>query len=33
MKSNTVVESKSFDFAVRIVNLCKYLTNEKKEFV
>jgi len=33
MKSNNVVESKSFDFAVRIVNLCKYLTNEKKEFV
>ncbi len=33
MKSDNVVESKSFDFAVRIVNLYKYLTNEKKEFV
>jgi len=33
MKSNNVVESKSFDFAVRVVNLYKYLTNEKKEFV
>ena len=28
-----VVVDKSFDFAVRIVNLYKYLTNEKKEFV
>lgn len=28
-----VVEIKSFDFAVRIVNLYKYLTNEKKELV
>ena len=28
-----VIEIKSFDFAVRIVNLYKYLTNEKKEFV
>ena len=30
--SNAVVE-KSFEFAVRIVNLCKYLTKEHKEFV
>ena len=28
-----IIESKSFDFAVRIVNLYKYLTSEKKEFV
>ena len=28
-----IIESKSFDFAVRIVNLYKYLCNEKKEFV
>ena len=28
-----IIEIKSFDFAVRIVNLYKYLTNEKKEFV
>ncbi len=32
MKEN-VIETKSFDFAVRIVNLYKYLTTEKKEFV
>lgn len=28
-----IIESKSFDFAVRIVNLYKHLTTEKKEFV
>ncbi|MBI5094297.1 MAG: four helix bundle protein [Candidatus Hydrogenedentes bacterium] len=28
-----VVKEKSFDFAVRIVNLHKYLRSEKKEFV
>ena len=28
-----IIENKSFDFAVRIVNLYKYLTTEKKEFV
>ena len=32
MKKN-VVENKSFNFAIRVVNLYKYLTNEKKEFV
>ncbi len=32
MSGNISVE-KSFDFAVRIVNLYKYLTNEKKEFI
>ncbi len=31
--SNNVIENKSFNFAVRIVNLYKHLTNEKKEFV
>ena len=31
--SDNVVENKSFDFAVRIVNLHKYLSSEKKEFV
>ena len=31
MNENIVV-AKSFDFAVRIVNLSKYLTNEKKEY-
>ncbi len=28
-----VIETKSFDFAVRIVNLYKYVTFEKKEYV
>ncbi len=32
MKEN-VVKDKSFDFAVRIVNLYKHLSQEKKEFV
>ena len=33
MKKDNIIENKSFDFAVRIVNLYKYLTTEKKEFV
>ncbi|MBQ7300700.1 MAG: four helix bundle protein [Clostridia bacterium] len=32
MKEN-IVEEKSFAFAVRIVNLYKYLTEQKREFV
>jgi|SRR6185312_6290967 len=28
-----ILKDKSFDFAIRIVNLCAYLTNEKKEYV
>lgn len=28
-----IIESKSFDFAVRVINLYKHLTTEKKEFV
>ena len=28
-----IIETKSFDFAVRIVKLYQYITNEKKEFV
>lgn len=32
MKEN-IVKDKSFDFAVRIVNMYKYLTTEKKEFI
>ncbi len=32
MKENIILE-KSFDFAVRIVNLCKYLTGDKREYV
>ncbi len=30
---NNVLKEKSFAFAIRIVNLHKYLVNEKKEFV
>ena len=33
MKKDNVVKTKSFRFAVRIVNLYKILTVEKKEFV
>lgn len=32
MKENAV-ETKSFDFAVKIINLYKYLCNNKKEFI
>lgn len=30
---NNNIENKSFEFAVRVVNLYKFLTTEKKEFV
>ena len=33
MKQNNIIQEKSFTFAVRIVNLYKYLCEEKKEFV
>lgn len=33
MKSDNIIQQKSFAFAIRIVNLYKHLTNEKKEFV
>jgi four helix bundle protein len=33
MKSNNVVQQKSFALAIRIVNVYKYLISEKKEFV
>jgi four helix bundle protein len=33
MKSDNIIQHKSFAFAIRIVNLYKYLTSEKKEFV
>jgi len=32
MKEN-VIKDKSFDFALRIINLYKYLSEEKKEYV
>ncbi len=31
--SKRIIADKSFDFAIRIVNLSKYLQNEKKEYV
>lgn len=30
---DSIIETKSFNFAVRIVNLYKHLTTEKKEFI
>ena len=33
MKQDNVIQEKSFAFAVRIVNLYKYLCDNKKEFV
>ena len=33
VKMENVAENKSFDFAVRIVKLCRYLNNDKKEFI
>lgn len=33
MKKDNVVQIKSYAFAIRIVNVYKYLSNEKKEFV
>ena len=33
MKENNIIEEKSFEFAVRIVNLYNYLTKKKQEFV
>jgi four helix bundle protein len=33
MKKPNLIKDKSFSFAVRIVNLVKYLQSEKKEFV
>lgn len=30
---DNIIENKSFEFAVRIVNLYKHLTDEKKEYV
>lgn len=33
MGQNSILKTKSFDFAVRIVNLCKYLKTVHKEYV
>ena len=32
MKKENIIQEKNFDFAVRIVNLCRYLNEEKKEY-
>jgi four helix bundle protein len=33
MTKDNIIQQKSFAFAIRVVNLYKFLTNEKKEFV
>jgi four helix bundle protein len=33
MKQDNIIQSKSFAFAVRIINVYKFLSKEKKEFV
>jgi len=33
MRSENIIQEKSFAFAIRIVNLYRYLCEEKKEFV
>ena len=33
MKGDNIIEEKSFEFSVRIVNLYKYLTTNKQEFI
>jgi four helix bundle protein len=33
MKTNNIIQDKSFSFALRIIELYKYLTTTKKEFV
>ena len=32
-KMDTAIQDKSFQFAIRIVNLCKYLQQEQKEYI
>jgi four helix bundle protein len=33
LKTNNVVQQKSFAFSIRIINIYKYLTSERKEYV
>lgn len=33
MKTDNVIQEKSFAFAIRIVKACRHLTTERKEFV
>lgn len=33
MKEDNIIKHKSFDFAVRVIKLYQYLSNDKKEFI
>ena len=33
MKTENIIQQKSFVFAIRIINACKYLKKEKHEFI
>ena len=33
MKADNIIQEKSFAFAIRVVNLYKHLSTEKREFV
>jgi four helix bundle protein len=33
MKTDNIIQQKSFAFAIRVINVYKYLASEKKEFV
>lgn len=33
MKSENIIQQKSFEFAINIINIYKHLTNEKKKFI
>ena len=32
MEKEDIIKDKSMDFAIRVVNLCKYLKKEKQEY-
>ncbi|NNK73013.1 MAG: four helix bundle protein [Flavobacteriaceae bacterium] len=33
MKTDNIIQSKSYEFAIKIVNIYKHLTEEKKEYI
>lgn len=33
MKSDNIIQTKSYQFAVKTVNLCRYLMEDKKEYI
>ena len=33
MKEDNIIQKKSFDFAIRVVNACKYLQENKREYI